>query len=560
MKLSDQFSDLSPLAPRELTSRRGFLRRAGALAAAGSILAVSRGSALAAPKQNSLGKRNKYGLRMAAAKNIRQQAAQEQTSLPDPNNISNGDETSLPGYAGSFTKALPHNSLGEVDAAAYAALLRALETQATADWSAVPLGGNRLLANPQASLAFSLVGADSHSFPMPPAPRFSSAEQAAEMGELYLHALARDVAFDRYASDPIAAYAVAQLNGFSDFRGPKSGGAVTPGTLFRGSFKGDLFGNYVSQFLLLDCPQGSATLTQRYRVPKVGDDHMVDPAEWLAIQNGASPSGQNQIDPVPRYITTARDLGEYVHTDYTYQSYLQAALILLGIGAPLDTRNPYAFIQNQGAFVTFGAAEILSLVAEAGLLGLKAAWHQKWQVHRRLRPEAFGGCVHFTRSGARSDAIHEELLASPILEAVALNQGGSYFLPMAYPEGSPTHPAYPAGHAVIAGACVTVLKALFDGDYVLPAPVEVDPASDGTALRPYSGSANLTVEGELNKLANNIAIGRNLAGVHWRTDGTEGILLGEKVAIQMLKDIKRTYPEEVEDYELTGFLGETLRI
>lgn len=39
---------------------------------------------------------------------------------------------------------------------------------------------------------------------------------------------------------------------------------------------------------------------------------------------------------------------------------------------------------------------------------------------------------------------------------------GTYFLPMAFPEGSPTHPSYGSGHATVAGACTTILKAFFD--------------------------------------------------------------------------------------------------
>jgi hypothetical protein len=39
-------------------------------------------------------------------------------------------------------------------------------------------------------------------------------------------------------------------------------------------------------------------------------------------------------------------------------------------------------------------------------------------------------------------------------------------LPMAFQEGSPMHPSYGAGHATVAGACVTILKAFFDGDVV----------------------------------------------------------------------------------------------
>ncbi len=102
------------------------------------------------------------------------------------------------------------------------------------------------------------------------------------------------------------------------------------------------------------------------------------------------------------------------------------------------------------------------------------------------------------------------------------------------------HPAYGAGHATVAGACVTILKAWFDESFVLPNPVESDAA--GMNLIPFAGQP-LTVGGELNKLAANISIGRNAAGVHWRTDYTESIRLGERLAIGLLEEQKLTYNE-----------------
>ena len=43
---------------------------------------------------------------------------------------------------------------------------------------------------------------------------------------------------------------------------------------------------------------------------------------------------------------------------------------------------------------------------------------------------------------------------------VGMNQRGekTFLLPMAVAEGSPTHPAYPSGHAINNGAYITTLK------------------------------------------------------------------------------------------------------
>jgi len=133
-------------------------------------------------------------------------------------------------------------------------------------------------------------------------------------------------------------------------------------------------------------------------------------------------------------------------------------------------------------------------------------------------------------------------------------------LPQAYPEGSPLHPAYGAGHATVAGACVTILKAWFDELFFLPDPVV--PNADGTALVSYTGSdaGSLTVGGELNKVAANIAFGRNFAGIHWRTDYSESLKLGEAVAIGILRDQKHTYQEDFAGFSLTTFDGTTMTI
>jgi hypothetical protein len=125
---------------------------------------------------------------------------------------------------------------------------------------------------------------------------------------------------------------------------------------------------------------------------------------------------------------------------------------------------------------------------------------------------------------------------------------GNWLLPMAFPEGSPTHPSYGAGHGTVAGACVTILKAWFDSGWMLRhagSAIAYEPLVDGSGLRDVSGtlSTPLTVEGELNKLAANIAIGRNWAGVHYYSDYIESFRLGEQIALGVLEEQKLTYGE-----------------
>ena len=47
----------------------------------------------------------------------------------------------------------------------------------------------------------------------------------------------------------------------------------------------------------------------------------------------------------------------------------------------------------------------------------------------------------------------------------------------------------------------------------------------------------LTIEGELNKLAQNVAMGRSMGGVHWRSDNSRSLILGEALAAEILADI-----------------------
>jgi hypothetical protein len=138
---------------------------------------------------------------------------------------------------------------------------------------------------------------------------------------------------------------------------------------------------------------------------------------------------------------------------------------------------------------------------------------------------------------------------------------GTYFLSSAFPEGCPQHPSYAQAHGAVAGACATFLKAAFDGSVQFNSLKngEIQVASeDGLSLLSYLGpdAKQITVGGEINKLASNIGIARNFASVHWRSDYTEGLRLGEAVAISILHDQRKVYAgEEFSGFQITTFDG-----
>lgn len=509
--------------------------------------------------------RESGSLTLPAANNRREKsyearvgAAQFQRKQPFPKQSNNGDEQRYSSKIGNFTKTLPHNDQGLVDPGAYQMFRHAMSTGRPEDFEAIRLGGKAKLANPQAGMGYDLVGADCHHFAIPAPPAFDSAEMASELVELYWRALTRDVPYAEYESNSLVAAAAKELSTLTDYRGPKTQGNVTPKDLFRAGFAGESTGPFLSQFVYGDIPYGGAlTVPQKYRVAAAGSDHLTSYEAWLAIQNGEQPQAQQKIDPTLRYLRTGRDLASLVHQDFSYQIFLSAALILLGLPqAALDRANPYVQSTTQAGFVTFGGPHILEMVAVASRAALAAAWFQKFQVHRRVRPEAYASYLHLHKTGKSSFPFHQDLLQSRAASEVS-RKFGSYMLPMAYPEGCPTHPSYPGGHSCIAGACTTVLKAFFNESYELPQPVQ--PSKDGLSLEPYAGAA-LTIGGELNKLAANVALGRDTAGVHWRSDERAGLNLGEEVAIRLLQDYSGQFNEAFGGFSFTKFDGTAITI
>jgi hypothetical protein len=239
---------------------------------------------------------------------------------------------------------------------------------------------------------------------------------------------------------------------------------------------------------------------------------------------------------------------------------------------PKDQGNPYdppgtADDSNtQVGFATFGPIHLLQVLGEVLGRALRAVWWQKWGVHRRLRPEEYGGRVHNHLTGTRTyGGLNTSITTSlqsgglaPFFGQAGEKFPSSFLLPQAYPEGAPTHPSYGAGHATGAAACATILKAFFNESKVIENPVQAN--ATGTALVTLASDPGLTVGGELNKLASNIALFRNAAGVHWRSDYTESFRLGEAVAIRLLQEMSLTFNEDDAFFQLIRFDGDNIRI
>jgi hypothetical protein len=559
---------------------------------------------------NSLARRVEE--RRKSALGTRVEAAELAAARRHDEHVNNNDEVNYPErlLAGNYSKSLKHDAVGDPDPGSYATLLRALQSEDPGDFNEVILASPTAikLTNPQAGLAFDVEGPDAQELTQPPAPRFDSEVSAHEAGELYWMAVARDVYFGNYGTDPIITAAINSLN--NEF--PQFGGKapVTAQNVFRGIFPGEQVGPYVSQFLLRGnndqrkpdglgrdanegfISYGSRVIDQRLVPAAAGVDYLTTFPAWLNAQNGVDARGQDQFDTARRFIRNLRDGATFVHFDQVLDAFYNAAWILMSeptgnqltfqagvtgrpqidLEFPKDQGNLYdppgTAMDNrtQVGFATFGPIHLLQVLGETLGRALRAVWWQKWGVHRRLRPEEFGGRVDNWIVGRRDYPIHPSIKNSLVTGGLApyFGQTGerfpSYLLPQAYPEGAPTHPAYGAGHATGSGALATMLKAFFDESAPVESPVLA--SADGLSLVAYTGAdaGQMTVGGELNKLAGNISLFRNAAGVHWRSDYTESVLLGEAVAIRMLQEMSLGFNEDDAFFELTRFDGLPIRI
>jgi hypothetical protein len=557
-----------PVKMPNAPNRRHFLGQLGSALTTLTSGAVTVSASASAAAQDEEGTPTALGpsqRRVNAAFKLRVGQAKGDALVPAATNINNGDDALYPDKGGTYTKGLLHDSFGRVDPNSYATFKTALTSGSFSDFENIIMGGARGLNGPQGGLCFDLDALDNVQFgwpQVPPAPPIAGDQTATELLEHYWASLLRDVAFSDYGSNALAGVAAAELGSLPTYLGPRNQGHVTPDLLFRGRFPGETLGPYVSQFLITPTYFGVQPITQQMVTYLPDVDYMTSFTDWLTVQNGNFTGLQNQIDPVLRYRRTGRDLAAFTHVDVLYQAYFTAFLVLLSMGTPLNAGNPYVRSRTENGFGTFGGPDFAGILTEVASKALNAAWYQKWFVHLRPRPEAAGGQVHLVKTGHgdQTDVKPSRVILNSEGVHQSLNKYGTWLLSQAFPEGSPVHPAYPAGHGTVGGACITVLKFIFDGDFVIPNPVA--PSSDGLSLVPYTGAdANaLTVNGELNKLGHNVTFGHGIhSGIHWRSDSDTALLLGEAVALSFLRNKAKTY-NELFTIELTKFDGTTATI
>ncbi|WP_422050791.1 hypothetical protein [Shimia sp.] len=407
------------------------------------------------------------------------------------------------------------------------------------------------------------------------------------------------------------------LSMVSSNRRTRDGENLTPQTLFRGSSAGCADGPYVSQFLL----QGAAAPEDKGYAPRderaqskigrwdqriteraPGVDYLRDWAEWLDVQNGANTKKElAAFEGTKKYIETPRDLATLACSDASCKPYLNTAALLFDWNTKSDLGMPK--IEDKRHFDGSEEAHLLSLLKETAKRAHRASWQQKFETHNRARPEKLGSVACLIENGYGAELGAAEAMATQhvdklgsastedfnLIEAIVAAPSERRFkhntrswsrlpemtrnllLPMASPGGSPMHPSYGAGHATIAGGCVTVLKAFFRTHDADQRPMSLKEAGAPAAFVPEDGGLNLketkgddapdvlTLNGELNKLAENMSLAGCMAGVNYYSDSFDSLRMGERIAVGILAEHMATFRSNV-TMTLETFDGDILTI
>lgn len=155
---------------------------------------------------------------------------------------------------------------------------------------------------------------------------------------------------------------------------------------------------------------------------------------------------------------------------------------------------------------------------------LQACWYYKWVSPRKLTSRRERPIEYAIRNKIPLDVLFDR--PDELNPAFNLCPDGRQPDTMS---GTPRHPAYPSGHSTYSGAASEILKFFFGSTPVF------------AGAQPSRGTGNApspnNVGRELDRLADNIGLGRLWAGIHWRSDHENGMALGRTVARLVLRQL-----------------------
>jgi len=204
-------------------------------------------------------------------------------------------------------------------------------------------------------------------------------------------------------------------------------------------------------------------------------------------------------------------------------------VLLNGLRVPRSSLFPP--LPCESGFVSYGGTfQLQYLLPAAAELAMRAAWYEKFRVSRRRRPEELAA------DPASLHPIWKEI-GAPLLAPY----GGC--LPMLIAEGCPPHSSFVSGHGAIGGAVCTGLLAHFADVPML--------ASDGSPS---------TTHAEIRKLGWNFGDAREILGIHYRSDIVQGLLLGQRAALLVLREARQRSAEPWGTTTFVGFDGKAVTV
>ncbi|WP_353475336.1 bromoperoxidase [Salipiger sp. H15] len=426
---------------------------------------------------------------------------------------------------------------------------------------------------------------------LPPPPDMGAAELAAEIAELYVLALIRDVPFAAMQDPHCAVWvdgstrftlheALCEMRSLSWFdqgvapvatepgceharqrRAQRMNreGQLTLGGLFQGAAPGSGAARPLSLFHWVD--RNAPGLQDTSGAAPDAEAPMSAWVEWVARQSGAAlalPSAE-AVGLSP--LGTPRQLVERLQSSHPCRVYYNAALMLLARGTAFDPGLSPGEDEDP-----VSAQRVLALMAEAAERAFEAVMRRQARPDRLSPPAVtaarIGGLLEredLTAEGSdvlRGAAEELQTCAPNLLHWVArLNRQGqpglrgamSYVLPGMGDEALPPQPSDSALQVVVAGALSTLFKALFD---TRPAPrlrMATDPAP------------GFDLGAEADRLAADIALSRAACGAQLPAENHQNLRIGEALALQVLQGWMSRLGQGV-SMELTDFDGQPLRL